>query len=113
MKVAIIGSRDFGKFDLSPYIPDNTTEIISGGAIGVDSIARDYAFEHDIKYTEFLPEYDIHGKAAPLIRNISIIKSADCVIAFWNGKSHGTKFVIESCRKMSIPIEIFMPKTQE
>ena len=63
MKVAIIGSREFDNFDISPYIPKDTTEIISGGAVGVDTIAKTYALKHNIKYTEFLPEYDKIGRA--------------------------------------------------
>ena len=110
MKVAIIGSREFDNFDITPYIPKETTEIISGGAVGVDTVAKEYALAHNIKYTEFLPEYNTHGRVAPLIRNLSIVRSADHVIAFWNGESNGTKFVIEHCQKYAIPLSIFMPK---
>ena len=41
MKIAVVGSRGFDRFDISPYIPDSVTEIVSGGAVGVDSIAKD------------------------------------------------------------------------
>ena len=43
MKVAIIGSRGITNVDMKKYILPNTTEIISGGARGVDSIAKQYA----------------------------------------------------------------------
>lgn len=110
MKVAIIGSRCFDNFDLTPYIPDNTTEIVSGGAVGVDTVAKEYAISNNIKYTEFLPEYKKYGHNAPLVRNISIIKHADLVLAFWDGQSHGTKYVIEKCKSMNIPLYLYMPK---
>ena len=51
MKVAIIGSRGIEKIDLEKYLPPETTEIVSGGAKGVDTIARDYALSHNIKLT--------------------------------------------------------------
>lgn len=49
MKVAIIGLRGITNVDMKKYIPPNTTEIISGGACGVDSIAKQYAQENNIK----------------------------------------------------------------
>ena len=33
----------------------DTTEIVSGGAKGIDTIAKEYAMSNNIKYTEFLP----------------------------------------------------------
>lgn len=97
MKVAVIGSRGLSISNLEAYLPEDTTEIISGGARGVDTSARNYALSHGIKLTEFLPEYETYGRSAPLKRNITIIENADLVMAFWDGKSRGTKFVIDNC----------------
>lgn len=109
MKVAVIGSRGLKVDNLGEYLPQGTTEIISGGAKGVDACAREYAISHGIKLTEFLPEYKKYGKSAPLKRNISIIESADLVLAFWDGKSNGTRFVIEKCHEMGKEIKIKCP----
>lgn len=57
MKVAVIGSRGLKVEDLGKYLPADTTEIISGGAKGVDTCAREYALLHGIKLTEFKPNY--------------------------------------------------------
>ena len=46
MRVAIIGSRNL-TVDISKYIPDGTTESISGGAKGIDTLAEKYADEHN------------------------------------------------------------------
>ena len=110
MKVAIIGSRGLEVDDLEKYLPENTTEIISGGAKGVDTSARNFAPAHGIKLTEFLPEYDKYGRGAPLKRNITIIEYADVVLAFWDGKSRGTKFVIDNCKNRNVHIKIFIKK---
>lgn len=99
MKVAVIGSRDLKIDNLAQFLPSDTTEIVSGGAKGVDSCARDYALKNNIKLKEFLPKYDSYGRVAPLKRNIEIIEYADYVLAFWNGKSRGTYFVIKECAK--------------
>lgn len=106
MKVAIVGSRKIVVENLEQYIPSNTTEIISGGAKGIDTCAKQYAQKKSLRYIEFLPEYNVFGKAAPLIRNDKIIDYADIVIAIWDGKSKGTKYVIDQCIKLHKQIEI-------
>lgn len=109
MKVAVIGSRTLKVRNLERYLPKDTTEIISGGAKGIDSCAREYAISNYIRLTELLPNYSKYGKTAPLRRNIDIINSADLVLAFWDGKSSGTRFVIENCKKLGVPLEIYIP----
>lgn len=108
MKVAVIGSRGLTVSDLGRYLPETTTEIVSGGAKGVDTSAREYALSHDIKLTEFLPEYTRFGRSAPLKRNITIIEYSDIVLAFWDGKSRGTKFVIDNCRKLGVEVRVYI-----
>ena len=93
--------------DLGKYLPDGVTEIVSGGARGVDTSARSYALQHGIKLTEILPEYEKYGRGAPIRRNITIIEHSDLVLAFWDRRSHGTKFVIDKCRERGIPIKVF------
>ena len=107
MKVAIIGSRDLHVDDLGRYLPTEITEIVSGGARGIDACAREYALAHGIKLTEFLPPYAQYGRAAPLKRNLQIIGYADMVIAFWDGQSHGTKYVIENCKKANKKVMVY------
>ena len=65
MKVAVIGSRSLCISTLENYLPEDTTEIVSGGAKGIDFCAKQYAESHSVKYTEFLPEYEKYKKAAP------------------------------------------------
>lgn len=106
MRVAVIGSRGLQVENLEKYLPKGTTEIVSGGAKGIDTCAREYALRHGLKLTEYLPEYNRYGRGAPLKRNMTIIENADLVLAFWDGTSHGTKYVIDSCQERNIPVEI-------
>lgn len=109
MKVAVIGSRGITVKDLGRYLPSGTTEIISGGAKGVDTCAKEYATSHGMKLTEFTPDYARYGRnAAPLKRNITIIENADLVLAFWDGNSRGTKFVIENCKQMGVEVKVHL-----
>ena len=106
MKVGVIGSRGLTVDNLEQYLPENTTEIVSGGAKGIDTCAREYALSHDIKLIEFLPEYSRYGRGAPLKRNLQIIIYSDLVIAFWDGQSKGTKNVIENCKKLNVKVDV-------
>ena len=108
MKVAVVGSRNLTINNLGDYLPKDTTEIVSGGARGIDRCAREYAKSHNIKLTEFLPEYARYGRSAPLKRNLQIIRCADMVLAFWDGKSRGTKFVIDKCKSLGVPCRVFV-----
>lgn len=107
MKVAVVGSRDLVVL-LSLYVPLDTTEIISGGARGVDACARRFAERRGLKYREFLPEYQKYGKKAPLVRNDWIIAEAELVLVFWDGRSRGTKYVIDRCLELGKPAHIFI-----
>ena len=113
MKIAVIGSRGMTVRDLENYLPEETKEIVSGGARGVDTSARYYAQKNGLKLTEFLPDYDKYGKIAPLVRNLEIIDYADEVYAFWDGASRGTKYVIENCRRKKKKVHVFMLKKTE
>lgn len=113
MKVAVIGSRNLIVQDLKHYLPEEVTEIVSGGAKGVDTSAKEYADAQGIKLTEFLPEYGRYGRGAPLKRNISIVEYADLVLAFWDGKSRGTKFVIDECKKRNKPVHIILMNSEQ
>ena len=106
MKVAVIGSRGITKVHIGAFLPQGVTEIVSGGAKGVDACAAEYAAQHRIKLTVFLPDYKRYRKGAPLKRNIQIIGYTDEVIAFWDGKSTGTKFVIDECKRQGEKITV-------
>ena len=109
MKVAIIGSR-IKKNSLLKIIlknlPAYTTEIVSGGAEGIDQYAEEIARELSIPTKIFYPEYEKFGRAAPLKRNLKILEYADEVIAFWDLHSKGTKQVIVECIKQNKPVKI-------
>ena len=105
MKIAIVGSRKITLCNVGDYIT-NADEIVSGGAVGVDSCAAEYAKRHNLNLTVFLPQYEKYGRAAPIVRNKEIVDYADKVIAFWDGKSKGTLSVIKYAEKIGKPCEV-------
>ncbi len=107
MRVAVIGSRSIKNADISQYIPAETTEIITGGAVGVDRLAEREARLRGIALTVFKPDYEAHGKSAPLVRNKLIAKECDVLIAFWDGSSRGTVFTWRYAAKLGKPVKIY------
>lgn len=110
MKLAVIGSRNLTNVDLASYISKEVNEIVSGGAIGVDTCAAQYARRQGLKLTEFLPEYKLYGRAAPIVRNKLIVDYADKVLVFWNESSKGTLSVIRYAEKVGKTCEIVICK---
>ena len=101
MKLAIIGSRSLKIDNLEKYIPRDVTEIVSGGAKGIDKIAAEYARKKNIRLTEFLPDFKHYGRAAPLKRNEQIARYSDCALAFWDCKSKGTEYTINCFKRLN------------
>jgi hypothetical protein len=105
MKLAVVGSRGFNDYEILKSKLDLISEkilvslIISGGAIGADSLAEKWAKEKNIPTQIFLPDWKKYGKRAGYLRNIEIVKNADIVIAFWNGESKGTKLSIDLAKE--------------
>lgn len=107
MKVAVIGSRSLVVTELGTFIPQGTKELVSGGAKGIDTCVREFAEREGIKLTEFFPDYRLFGRGAPLRRNLQIIEYSDVIVAFWDGRSRGTAFVIKQCTKIGKPIKVY------
>lgn len=113
MKIGIVGSRGFSDyallcqelefFDLF-YGP--ITQIVSGGAIGADSLGARWAQEKSIELIVYKPDWKKYKKKAGMIRNTDIVKNSDFVFAFWDGKSKGTKDSIDKSKNLNIPIKV-------
>jgi hypothetical protein len=105
--IAIIGGRDFNNKQwlhhwMNHLLPV-TSKVVSGGAKGADKMGEEWAITNNIPTEIFYPDWDKYGKRAGFIRNQLIIEASDCVVAFWDGKSAGTKSSIEIARKLNKP----------
>jgi len=109
MKFAVIGSRSFSDYKFLEKVLStfDITEIISGGAKGADSLAEQYAKEHNIKTTVFLQDWNKYGKSAGFLRNADIINASDEVIAFWDGVSRGTLDSINKAKKLNKKVHVY------
>lgn len=114
MKIIVAGSRsindyDFIKLYLNNFITNHNIsnpEIVSGTANGPDKLGEQYAREHNLKLTRFPADWDRWGKSAGYKRNQQMADYAEALVAFWDGKSKGTKHMIDIATKQNLTVEI-------
>ena len=100
MRVVIAGSRHFNDYDLLKercdfYLQGHHVDaILCGECRGADLLGKRYAEERGIPVESYPADWDKYGRAAGQIRNKQMADHADCLIAFWDGESKGTKGMI-------------------
>lgn len=117
MKLCIAGGRE-----LSPEVGDfllvlndagialnEITEVVSGKAPGVDTSGEVFADTYNIPVKDFPPDWEKYRHAqgrknpAGVIRNKTMAEYCDCALVFWDGKSRGTKNMLENMEKLKKP----------
>lgn len=112
MKVIIAGSRSFNNYIIlhnkcTELLKNQfEIEIISGTANGADKLGERFAKENNYKLTQFPADWSKFGKSAGYFRNEEMAKYADALIVFWDGKSKGTKHMIDLAKKYNLKIRI-------
>ena len=79
--------------------------IVSGAARGADRMGELYAENQGIECRTYPADWSI-GKSAGYKRNQLMAENADALIAFWDGKSRGTKHMIDIAKKKGLPVRI-------
>ena len=112
MRVIIAGGRDFSDYErLSERVlhilsAQDQVTIVCGEARGADSLGKRLACEKGWKLLSFPADWDKYGKAAGYKRNEEMARNADALIAFWDGKSRGTKHMIDLAKKHNLQTRI-------
>lgn len=126
LRVIIAGGRDFEDFvklsaacidiltqiNSQIYVDYDKIRIVSGGARGADTLGEQFAKLYHYELTRFLAEWDRLGKGAGYIRNTEMAKFASeqgnrgVLIAFWDGRSRGTKHMIDTARNYGLEVHI-------
>lgn len=112
-RVIVAGGREFKDYQLlektlDDFLQDRKepTRILCGMAHGADELGLLYAHWHNYELEKHPAKWDIHGKRAGFIRNEEMANNADALIAFWDGKSHGTKDMIKRAKKHGLDIRV-------
>ena len=115
VKVVIAGCRHYNDYEeaktfidkcLQNIRKDNTIIIVSGGCRGADRLGEIYAEENGFQIIRFLPDWEKYGKSAGPKRNKQMAEESDYVICFWDGKSKGTKTMIDYAKMHNRPLRI-------
>lgn len=117
MKVIIAGSRTFNNYDLlvKTLQEENLIieEVVCGGARGADTLGAEWAKENGVPIKYFYAEWEKYGRAAGFIRNHEMGDYADYLIAFWDGKSRGTKDMIDYMQQLGKHGKVILFKNKE
>ena len=112
-KVIIAGGRDFNDYNLLKSKCDfylskinEEIEVVCGGAKGADSLGERYAKEKGLNISYFYADWDLYGKSAGYRRNAEMGNYADALIAFWDGRSKGTKHMIDYALMKKINVRV-------
>ncbi len=113
-RVIIAGCRDFADYKLlkercDHYLQNQKPEdivIVSGHASGADALGERYAQERGLQLETYPADWKTHGRAADPIRNAQMASVAHALIAFWDGKSRGTKNMIDTATKRGLQVAV-------
>lgn len=114
-RVVIAGCRNYNNYaKAKAYIDfclcnirkENDIVIVSGCASGADAIGERYAEENGFKVEKYPADWEKYGKSAGPKRNEEMAKACDFVICFWDGKSKGTKNMVENAKKYKKTVRI-------
>lgn len=113
MKTIIAGGRDITDYQIllaaveASDLECNITEVVSGCARGVDELGERWSLKTGRGIATLFPaEWRTQGPAAGPIRNRKMAEYADALIAIWDGKSKGTKNMIETATKLGLTVYV-------
>ena len=113
MKTIIAGSRGIKNISLVRAAVDlsrfGISEVFSGGAHGVDQLGEAVAYSRHLRVRKFPADWGKHGRSAGPIRNLEMAAAADALIAVWDGKSRGTRNMIETAVKVGLKVFLLGP----
>lgn len=112
MRVIVAGSRSFTEADY-PLVREVClasgywySEVISGGAHGVDLLGERFAAEIGVPVRRMLADWDRYGRGAGPRRNEAMAKQANALVAVWDGASRGTADMIRRARSTGLLVYV-------
>ena len=114
MKIIIAGGRLFSSYailekncnDIISSMNNSDVEIVSGNARGADFYGEMYAKNNKYNLKKFPANWSLYGKSAGYKRNEQMAKYSNMLIAFWDGKSKGTKHMIDLAKKHGLIVHV-------
>lgn len=113
MRTIIAGSRDAEitrafEIVLNEFEDWKITEVVSGNSGNVDKAGEQWALKHNIPVSQFNAAWQTYGSSAGPRRNRRMAIYAEALIAFWDGKSRGTKNMIDEAKKLNLKVKVIL-----
>lgn len=115
-RIIIAGGRDFTDRALvekcliewaeSLQLEPEEITVVSGGAPGADTLGESLAREFCCNLCIYPANWDKFGRGAGHVRNSLMANNAEYLLAFWNGKSPGTKSMIEKAQNNGLKVTV-------
>jgi len=110
MITIIAGSRGINDYNalLQAVLdaPFDITEVVSGGARGVDKLGERLTREYDLPLKIFPANWEMHQKRAGMLRNEQMSEYAEALILIWDGVSKGSKHMLSVAKRGGLKIHI-------
>ena len=110
MKLIVAGSRTFQDYALLASVlgqhRHHITELLHGGARGADQLGFRWALKHHIRSRCFAADWERFGKSAGVRRNHQMAQAGDMLLAFWDGRSPGTRHLIGCMQQLGKPVVV-------
>lgn len=107
MKVVIAGSRTLDDYALVSQAMKRcgyeVTEVVCGMATGIDTLGYRWALCFNKPIKEMPANWNRDGKAAGAIRNREMANYADAAVIIWDGKSTGTRNMVDEMIRAKKP----------
>ena len=108
MRVIVAGSRHCKDYNLvERAIAESgfhVTEIVSGGAPGIDSCGQSWAKDHQVTCVIFPAEWGEFGLKAGPIRNSQMSSYGEALVLIWDGFSPGSADMKKKVQARNLPI---------
>lgn len=114
-RIIVAGGREFNKYrllekTLNKLLKEKSKThniiIVSGTAKGADTLGETYATRKKYQIEQFRANWNKYGNFAGILRNEDIAKVANACVCFWDGKSTGTKSMIELAKKYKLQVRV-------
>lgn len=112
-RILVCGSRFWSDRDLIReklawfYEPEAHVVVVHGCAKGADTIAGEEAARLGFEVEEHPAVWSAYGRRAGIVRNEEMAAlGATRLLAFWDGRSRGTRDMIERAKAHGIPVTI-------
>jgi hypothetical protein len=110
MRVIVAGSRGITSYEAVAQAIETSgitiTEVISGGARGVDTLGEEWGRNNGVPFRRFPAQWERYGKSAGYRRNEVMAREAEALIAIWDGESRGTKHMIDLAKKAGLVVYV-------